>query len=250
MNGTKSFFNNGLIMLSNVIAFIIAFFHYLFIQIRLLKISNNIKNAPLKNYKSLFYRYRAHVMRALITLLLKSPLKNLVLKLVTFNIPLFPDSGCVIVTCHTQWEGLLVQSCIENNYGLIIGRRKWKNSKKKVQRNSKGFTNIRNIIRHLEQNGRIIIAADSFNKLTNCPVRYRNKSLNASSLPSRLAKAASVPLIVALPVLSNGSISFIIGPRFTVKELKNNTTTTTRKIIFFLDDQLKNDYRLWSSLGR
>ena len=67
-------------------------------------------------------------------------------------------------------------------------------------------------------------------------------------MPSRLAKAASVPLIVALPVLSNGSISFIIGPRFTVKELKNNTTTTTRKIIFFLDDQLKNDYRLWSSL--
>jgi len=189
-------------------------------------------------------------MRAIITITLKTPIRNLVLNLVNFNIPHFPNSGCIIVTCHTQWEGLLVQSCIDKNYGLIIGRRKWKNKKKKVQRKGNGYTNLRNIIRFLHEKGRIIIAADSFNKLNNCPVEYRGKTLNASDLPIRLAILASVPLIIALPVLNNTKVEFVVGPEFNTKELKKDTKAITQQIISFIDDQLKGDYRIWSSLGR
>ena len=250
MGGTKLLFRKSLIFCSNGIASIITFFHYLFIQIGVFKMSSYIKNAPLRTYKSLFYRYRVHVLRAIITLLLRTPLRNSVLKIVNFNIPRFPDSGCIIVTCHTQWEGILVQSCLEKKYGLIIGRRKWKNKKKEIQRKGNGYINLRNIIRHLHQQGRIIIAADSFNKLNNCPVEYRGELLNASKLPVRLANDASVPLIIALPVLSDTIIKFTIGPQFTVNELIEDTTLVTQQIISFIDNQLKCDYRVWSSLGR
>ena len=250
MCNIKSFFNSSLIICCSLIASVIASFHYVFVRFDLLKISNNVQNSPLGVYKRFFPRYRVHVMRAIITLLLKTPLRNLVLNLVNFNIPHFPNSGCIIVTCHTQWEGLLVQSCIDKNYGLIIGRRKWKNNKKKIQRKGNGYTNLRKIIRFLHENGRIIIAADSFNKLNDCTVKYRGKTLNASELPIRPANLASVPLIIALPVLNNKMVEFVVGPEFNTKEFNEDVTAITQQIISFIDDQLKSDYRIWSSLGR
>ena len=250
MNNDKSFFLKNLVLICGILASIISFFHYFFIQIGVFNISSYMQNAPLSIYKRLFHRYRVHVMRAAITLLLKTPLRGGTLRLVNFNIPFQTDSGYIIVTCHTQWEGLLVQSSLENNYGLIIGRRKWKKEKKQIQRKGKGYSNLRNIIRHLQQNGKIFIAADSFNKLNNCPVKFRGKYLNASKLPSRLASAASVPLIVALPILKNSNISFKIGPEFKVKDLKEDSKAITQQIISFIDYQLTDDYRVWSSLGR
>jgi hypothetical protein len=150
-------------------------------------------------FKNLYNIWYARVVRRMLSVFLRTPLRKSTLGLINFRIPVPADSGCVIVICHSPWKRILAQWCLENKFALIIGGGKWSHRKKLIQRKGAGITELRNIIRHLQQKGRVILAADFFNSLSNCPVKFLGNKYNASIVHTRLAILAKVPLIVVIP---------------------------------------------------
>jgi len=181
----------------------------------------------------------------MLSILVRSPLRRDMLKLVNFTVPLPVSSGCVIVICHTPWQRLLVQWCLENDFGLIVASGNWTHRKKLIHRKAKGFMDMREIVNHLQNNGRIIIAADIFDHLDNCPVKFLGNAFNASILPARLASLTKVPLIVAIPALYNGSIHFIPGPHVDFKVFKPDAGTIVQNVISFLEKEIIKDPAIW-----
>jgi lauroyl/myristoyl acyltransferase len=114
-----------------------------------------------------------------------------------------------------------------------------------IQRQGRGFGELRDIVNHLKQNGRVIIAFDHFNNLTNCPVKFLGKSYNASLTPVRLAALAGVPLVAAIPVLRNGVINIDFGSHFNLRNLNSRSNDVMQNLILFLETQLKNNPGCW-----
>ena len=102
-------------------------------------------------------------------------------------------------------------------------------------------------MRYLRENGRIVIASDTFNGLNNCPVTFLGNSHNISVFPARLAKIAKVPLITVIPVLRNGSIYFYGGPQFDLKKMNVDSCELMQKINSFIENEIKSNPCIWSS---
>ena len=176
----------------------------------------------------------------------RSPLRLSTLDLINFSVPIPAESGCVIVICHTPWKRILVQWCLEKKFALVVSRGEWMHRKKHIQRQAVGFTELRNIVRHLQQKGKVILTADNFNGFTNCPVRFLEHSRNCSTIHVRLAILAKVPIIVMMPTLNNTSIDFIKGPQFNVDHLSVDVPKSTQGILAFMEKQIEADPSLWS----
>jgi hypothetical protein len=198
-------------------------------------------------FKNLYAIRYARVVRKMLSVLLRTPLRKSSLGLINFSIPVPADSGCVIAICHSPWKRILVQWCLENKFALIIGGGKWSNRKKLIQRKGAGIVELRNIIRHLQQKGRVILAADFFNGLNNCPVKFLGNKYNASIVHIRLAILAKVPLIVVIPKLKKTSIDFTLGPQLGFNNLKPGFYKTTRHILSFFEKEIERDPSIWSS---
>lgn len=215
--------------------------HYCFISSGLLKVPVYILNGKGDLYKNLDQIWHARFARRVISVFVRSPFRLNTLRLVDLNIAVPPDSGCVIAICHTPWKRLLVQWCLENNFSLIIAGGKWTKQRGRIQRQALGITDLRCIIKYLNQNGRVVIACDMFNNLNNCPVNFFGKQHNVSLLPARLARIAGVPLITAIPALRNGTIKIDGGPQFGLNSLKADQGNVMQEIVLFLEAEIKNN---------
>ncbi len=83
--------------------------HYYAVRSGFLKIPLCICIAPGGVYKNLQKIWFAQLLRRVVSVLVRSPLRIKTLRLVNFTIPATGDTGRVVVTCHTPWERLLVQ---------------------------------------------------------------------------------------------------------------------------------------------
>ena len=220
--------------------------HYLLIAASFLKAPPYILNSPGGTFSNLRNIWCTRFFIRSVSVLLRTPIRLSVLKLVNFITPLSPHSGCVVLTCHTPWKRLLVEWCLENDFALIVSRGSWGSEKRRIQRVGTGFKELRDMVNLLKQNGRIIIAADIFNNLKNCPVNFNGISHNASLFPVRLARIAEVPLVVAIPTLRNGVINIDPQRQFDFKPLRFDASMVMQKIISFLDSEIKKDPCIWS----
>ena len=229
----------------NFLSYITAGIHYGILNAGFLKVPSYLLNTSSGVYKTLRNIWCARIFRSMLSILVRSPLRKSMLRLVNFSVPLPANTGCIIVICHTPWQRLLVQWCLENNFGLIIASGNWTNEKKPLQRQGKGFREMRDIVKYLQQNGRIIIAADTFNNLSNCPVKFLGNYLNASLLPARLANVAQVPLVVAIPVLDDGAIHFNAGPKIECKMLRIGIPVIIQNLVSFLETEIIKNPSIW-----
>lgn len=213
------------------------------IVLRKVSLSLKFQGIGFKNLCEIWY---ARIVRRLLSVLVRTPLIKGILGLVEFNVPVPLDSGCVIVTCHTPWKRLLVQWCLENNFALVIGGGKWTHHARLIQRQGAGVTELRGIVKYLQQKGRVILAADFFNTLSDCPVSFIGNKYNASTLHVRLARMAGVPLMVVIPKLNGTSINFTIGPHFECTNLGLDVVNTTQSILSFLEKEIEGNPSIWS----
>ncbi len=230
-------------LLSNISAGI----HYCLISAGLLRLPLYILNAPGGVYKNLRNVWCTRFVRRIISALVRSPLRMSTFRLVNFSIPLPVDSGCIIVTCHTPWKRLLVQWCLKNDFALIIASGKWKQKKNRIQRQGLGFNELREIVRYLQQKGCLIIAADNFNNLKDCPVKFLTHQHNVSLLPARLAVLAEVPLFSVIPVLHKGKIYINYGPQFDPQKMNIDSCSVMQNIVSYMDTEIKNNPSIFSS---
>ena len=223
----------------NLLSYLGAGVHYSLIVTGILKTPTCIVKPGEKNYSPLRNIWHTRLVKRLVSGLVRSPLRRSTLRLVDFNIPLPADSGCIIVICHSPWRRLLVQWCIENKFALIVSGMIPTKSNRLIYRRAKGYKELRELVNHLRQHGRVIVSADVFNHLTNCPVQFMGKPANASLLPARLAKLAGVPIIVAIPQLRHGSINFIPGPAFDYPRLELNACNIIQQTLSFMEKAIQ-----------
>jgi len=139
-----------------------------------------------------------------------------------------------------------VQWCLENNIALVIGNGKWTNRKRRIQKQGKGFSDLRDIVSYLQHHGRIVIAFDCFSSYPNhCALKFLGSYHNLSMLPVRLARIAQVPLIAAIPRLSNGMINIDCGPQFDFNKLNSDPKGVMQTLISFLESEIKNNPGIW-----
>jgi len=233
-------------MICNAISRAFALFHYFLIGIRILKVPFYFSKSNRSIPENLYCIWRTRVTRRILSVIMRTPLRKRFLSLINFTIPVPSDSGCVIAICHSPWKRILVQWCLENNFGLIIGGGKWSHRKKLIQRSGTGFTDLRNIIRFLQRKGRVILAADVFNSLNNCPAIFLGNNCNASKVYARLALMAEVPLLIVIPKLTNASINFLIGPKLEPANLRDDVNKKIEKILSFFEIEIESDPSVWS----
>lgn len=226
-------------------SYIVASVHYCMISTGLLRIPSFIFNTDQGVFRDIRNIWCTRFSRKMISVLVRTPFRKSVLKLANFTVPIPSNSGCIIVTCHTPWKRLLLQWILENDFALIITSRNWKKRKKRIKKDGKGYCELREIVGYLRQNGRIILVADNFNKLNNCPVTFLGNFQNVSLFPARLAKIAKVSLITAIPVLRNGNIYFDAGPQVDPRNMDVDSCELMQQIISFLESEIKSNPCIW-----
>ena len=235
------------LMFCSFLAYSCAGVQYGMKSVGLLKFPLYLLKCPGTVFKSLYGIIYARIVRRVLSVLVRTPFRKSTLQLVNFTIPVPYDSGCIIAICHTPWKRILVQWCLENNFALIIGGGKWTRQKKIIQRKGAGIAELRSIVKYLQLKGRVILAADFFNGLNNCPVKFLGNDYNASIAHVRLAIMAKVPLIVVIPKLSNTSINFTIGPQFEYFNLRLDFDKTIQRILSFLEKEIEHDPSIWAT---
>ena len=227
------------------LAFITASAHYTLIQLGVLKVSSVIINAPNGIHKNLSNIWTARFFRRIISLLVRSPLRNHVIKIVNFD----PESikpGSVVVACHTPWARLITQWCAENNYAMIIGWGPWV-KRASIAKQATGFHEIRTLANYLRSGGRVVIMADIFNKLSNCPVKFFERPCNASLFPLRLATLANSSLVTVMPALEKNSIHIHRGPEAV---LDSDAGKTMQSVLSYFENEIRQDPSVWSGYIR
>ncbi len=246
MSVSKPFYLRVCLTICSFLSCLCAGLLYGMITAGLLKVPVYILKSPETVFKKIYSIWYARIVRRMLSFFVRTPLRKSTLRLINFTLPVPSESGCVIVICHTPWKRILVQWCLENKFALIIGGGKWSHQKKFIQRKGAGFTELRNIIRHLQQKGRVILAADFFNGLSNCPVSFLGSKCNASIVHVRLAILAKVPLIVVIPKLNNTSIDFTIGPQLETNDLGLDCHKNIHYILSFLEKEIERNPAIWS----
>lgn len=243
----KPFYLRISLMFCSFLAYSCSCVQYGMKAVFLLKIPLYILKSPAPLFKTLYGIWYARIVRRMLSVFVRTPLRKRTLQLVNFTIPVPCDSGCVIAICHTPWKRILVQWCLENNFALIISGGTWTHQKKLIQRQGAGISELRGIVKYLQLNGRIILAADNFNNLNNCPVKFLGNNYNASIAHVRFAIIAKVPLMVVTPKLCNTSIDFTIGPQFEYSNLRLDIHKTTQDILSFLEKEIEHYPSIWST---
>lgn len=224
---------------------VFAFAHYAIIKSRLLKAPGYLLLTDTDPYPRLIELWKARITRRGISILVRSTFRKTILQMVRFNIPLPQQSGAVILTCHTPWKRLLVQWCLENHFAIIIANGLWTKNRGVIQRQGKGYKELREIIIHLKQGKSIVFAADVFNNQSNCRVKFMGTLQNASIAPIRIARLAGVPLITALPVLKNGMVHVESGQTYNQPIDSNNHADVMQNIIQYFDKEINKNPSIW-----
>jgi hypothetical protein len=243
MAATRPLYLRTCIFCCIVLSDIAAGIHYSIFKIGLLNLSSLIINAPGGPFKNLKGIWFVRFFRRCVSLLVRTPLRNDVLQLIAFD----PDSivpGSVIVSCHTPWARLLTQWCVENDYAMIVGWGPW-TRRTSIATHATGFNDLRVLAKHLRSGGRIIIMADIFNDLTNCPVKFFEKSCNASLFPLRLAEIASTSLVTVIPALENKTVQIHTGPRVSLSN-ETDPEKIMQTLLSYFEKEIKQNPSVWS----
>lgn len=229
-----------------ITSLLLAAIHWFFFHINLVLIPDCIKQAPGGTWVNLHKIWFARIFKKIISVWVRSPFSHFALKLVNFNIPVPAGKGLILVTCHTPWKRLLVRWFSENQYALIIDTGRSAERKSRLKKLRKGHNELLHIIRFLRYGGRVIIAADVFNKSNDQPAEIMGKTGNLSLLPARLARIAGVPLLAAVPILQHGKIDVQTGPLIDHQIHFGDMRSTMQTLLRFFELEIRKNPSIWS----
>jgi hypothetical protein len=225
---------------------IISVTHCFLVQIHVLEIPDCVRRAPGGIFINLQKIWFARLLKKIVSVWVRSPFYRNALKLVNFDIPIPDGRGLILVTCHTPWKRLMVSWFFENHYALILDTGHSAKRKNRLKNLRKGHNELFHIVRHLRYGGRVIIAADVFNKSNGQPAEIMGKQGNLSLLPARLARIAGVPLLAAVPILRNGRIDIQAGPFIDHHIPYSDLQTVMQILLGFFEFEIKRNPSVWS----
>ena len=248
MSTTKPLYLRLVILICLGLAQFFAGIHYLLVKLHIVKISSVIILAPNGLFRNLVSIWFVRFFRRCVSVIVRTPLRKHALRLINFE----PDSigpGSVIVSCHTPWARLLTQWCAENKYAMIVGWGPWP-KRNNMARHATGFNELRDISKHLYAGGRIVIMADIFNDLNNCPVKFFEKPCNASLFPLRLAKMANSCVVTIMPALTHNVVQINKGPQVSLNNYRSDAGSIMQILLNYFETEIKQDPAVWSGYIR
>lgn len=232
----------------------IAHFHIFAIKKNWTKTPTFFAKSPNDSFHVLRKIWQVKMLRRTISLFLRTPLRKGALTLVDHKL-VVPNTGCVITICHTPWARLLAEWCRVNNYGLVIAGGPWIKRTGQLNIPGGGFSDLRRLVRHLKSGGRVIVIGDNIDRFRCCPIHFLGKDCNASTLPSRIASLAKVPLEVVIPEFHEGRILLHNGLNIKIEEILTDKENTIQRIFTFYENNILRSPSVWGpviyhSLGR
>jgi hypothetical protein len=185
-------------------------------------------------------------VRELLPLILASPLREAALRRVRLGNPV-PGEGCVFAVIHSSWGTWLCAWCRDRRRGLALANREWRHLGDAAIECD--FRSLRRAIAHLRAGGRLFAAADVFPAVGGCPIPFLGERRDATCLPSRLAAAAGVPVVAAVPIWRDGRIEVALGP---VVRMGGETDErgATRTIMTFVEARILEEPCVWDETLR
>jgi len=248
MPATGPLYLRTVVFVCHILAHLFACIHFILFKLGVLHLSSVIVHAPPTLFKNLQSIWFVRFLRRSASVVVRTPLRRDILRLISFT----PESiapGSVIVSCHTPWARLLTQWCTENNYAMIVGWGPWP-KRAKIARHGTGFNELRDIAKYLRSGGRVVIMADIFNDLSNCPVKFFEKPCNASLFPLRLAKIANSSLVTIMPALADKFIQIRKGPQVSLDNYRNDAGNIMQTLLSYFEKEIKQDPAVWSGYIR
>ena len=220
-------------------------FHYFLIKLHIFDFSVFLRYTVKRKFKTLNSVWYAKNLRRLISFLIRTPFKRLVLDLINFN-SIFNEQGCIFVTCRTPQKRLLVQWCLKTKFRIVITHITYNDERRSIHRQGRGFTELRSLVKYLQQGGRIIALVDVFNNLNNCPITFMGRHHNISVFAERFASLAGVPILVNIPRLTDKGFDFISRPQFLNFGKQPKDTIVTMQILSFIEQEIIKNLSIWS----
>jgi hypothetical protein len=214
----------------------------------ILIIPGAIYNSPKGVYKSLHEIWVSRILRRIVSLLLMTPLQKSTLRIVNFPPPV--EGGCVITSCHSPWIRILSLWCQSSSFAIMIVSGAWIIRRKQICKNGKGFSELRQIINHLRNGGRVIIAGDVLIGSKTCAASFFEKDCQVSLTPVRLARIAGVPIVAAFTKIENGRLNIRTGIQYDLQIIKANPDNVMQKILRFIENEIKKSPSVWTDFVR
>lgn len=245
LNHSQPLYLLFLIHLFVILSSFIVFFHTLFIKIKWVKISNIISQSPVGFKKTLQKIWFIRMMRRSLSLILRTPLRSKVLKLVN-NKLILPESGCIIAIPHTPWAKLLAEWCRSKNFALVFAGGPWIKRTGNVNVPGVGISGIRKVISHLRSKEFVVVIGDNENRSRCCHVSYLGKECNASLLPVRLAALARVSIVTVIPIFQDRRVNLQNGLIIKAEDVLENKQKAMQKMFSYFEKKINNSPSIYS----
>jgi len=218
--------------------------HYYLLGTQMMEMPPAVAFSQEGMFRNLRRIWHIRLVKGMLRIAMQGPFGITTLGLVNSTLPLSADSGYVIAICHTPWKRLLVQWCLENDFAMVVGNGTWRHRKRRIQKQARGFRDLRAIIRHLQNKGRLVVAFDQFSN-SGCRLKFMGKEQNFSNVSARLARVAGVPLVAAIPRLRHGVVDIECSAEFVVSSLKFAPERVMQTLVTLLEQELRDDPALW-----
>jgi hypothetical protein len=206
-----------------------------------------LAHLPESRRRSLRACWFAYAVRELLPLVLRTSLRKAALARVFLDRSRLPAGGVVIATIHPSWTKLLSQWCREHRV-LVLVRGGWSHELGEAAVGSR-FEDLRRIIGSLREGGVLFVAADAFVDREGCFVPFLGELRHASLLPARLARAAGVPIVAAVPVFHDGRITLATGSTLRAHAARDEDAVT-RAVMADLEKLILEHPAAWNETLR
>ena len=216
-------------------------------RIGILRFGSSIANSVRNPRSFLVDVWANRFVRELLAGVLRTPLRSAAVALVSNEVCVLANAGCVIAVCHSPWLRLLDAWCGNLDYAITLagGRWAWQANGVNV---AGGFRRVRYLVRHLKSGGRVIVIGDVFVRAGGCRTTFLGVGRQASPLPARLAAAAGVPLQAAVAVRRGHRIAIEPGPLFAAGYIRTEKAAAMRTLLVWYEGRILQRPALWSRI--
>ncbi len=220
-----------------ITSLMISYPHAILIHNNWLRVSDIIINSPESLIKTLQKIWFARMTRRVLSLILRTPLRSEVIKLVNNELCL-PKTGCVIVIPHSPWAKLLAEWCRLNRFALVFAGGPWIKRTEQVNVPGSGIMGIRKLISHLSSNKFAVIIGDNENRSRCCNVTYLGQKRKATLIPIRIAAMAKVPIVTVVPNFLNRMVNLREDIVIDFQDIINDEKLALQNIFTSFENQI------------
>ena len=222
-----------------LLAWPIALIHIICVRLNLVKTCKCVSLHP-RLFMTLHDIWHTHFAKRAIPWLLHHSPASALQSLVKSQVPNGTYNGQVFATFHSPWGRLFTayKKKKKSKFLIMSDSINWANRITTIPGHP-GCRQIKSLLKMLKQGYEIAIAANVKSEKYAVPVTFLGQYFLVSSLPARIAAAASVPLTPITFRLTGYKIEVVFGPSYVVSRNQVSFETVTAHVYEFFESNFK-----------